>query len=60
MLWRGGAVKTYRVYISDEMCIVVKAAKFEIYDNIVVFLSAADNQVAVFFIKNIKGFEEVQ
>lgn len=53
-------MKTYRVYISDEKCIVVKAAEFEIYDNIVVFISAADNQVAVFPINNIKGFEEVK
>lgn len=53
-------MKTYRVYISDEMCIVVKAVKFEIYDNVVVFISAADNKVAVFSINNIKGFEEVK
>lgn len=53
-------MKTYRVYISDENCIMVRAVKFEIYDNVVVFSSAADNRVAVFPINNIKGFEEVR
>ncbi len=53
-------MKTYRVYVSDENCIVVKATNFKIHDNIVVFISAGDNPVAVFSINNIKGFEEVK
>jgi hypothetical protein len=55
-------VKTYRVYLTDrDSAVDLKSIdRFDITENIITFSDSLDKVVAVFVIKNIKGFREVQ
>jgi hypothetical protein len=59
---RGGEMKTYRVYLTDrDSAVDLKSIdRFDITENIITFSDSLDKVVAVFVIKNIKGFREVQ